>query len=1064
MILSNSIRHIRAFAVMFMLLTGIFSIAAGIRRDIWEPYGGNRIRYPEKLMEQFKNSSRAPDRTDIVGKFEVPNRAGKADYAQRLYGFLVPPVTGEYVFMVSGDDHGSLFLSSDESPEKAVRIAYSGNWPPFHDFDKYPSQKSNPVKLKKGKRYYIEASMMNTSGPGYISIAWMKPGDKEPEIIPGKYLELSPLAVYDIVEKRSPKEFSTAGFYQLKGASDRKVFNCNPGWRFIKKDVPGAFKKDFDDSGWEIVNLPHTLELLPENANGSYYYHGPAWYRKHFKLNPELRGRKLYIYFEGVMKKCTVWVNGKKLKYHEGGFLSFIIDITDDAEFGSENVVAVLADNSDDPTFPIGRKESQLDFGYFGGIYRDVWMIAANKVHVSDPLIVTKEADGGIFVYSENVSSEKADVVIKTNIQNESPETCEGVLVTELKTTDGKTVAKIEAPFMAPSASNKTVLQRVTVKNPALWSPDSPRLYYADTYIRKGSKALDALRTRFGIRSVALKGNKLYVNGKEYPYLYGGNRHQDMAYVGFAVPNSGQYRDAKGLREAALRIFRSHYPQDPAFMDGCDEFGIFAIISAPGWWYYTNEYNFPEKWMQNVRDMVRLNRNRPSCLIWEIALNETFCPEKWILKAHKIVHTEYPLPSCYTAQDIPYTFHNGYYGKDYRRIPRPTGTRSYPTDVSWDSRDRKDWMGRLWKYDGRPSFARESGDYLDGGGNHLGRGIRADGEHSLFLQSRFYEKWWNTPTRNFGKALWCAIDAYSGARNFGSPMGVLDYYRFPKTSFALFKSQNDPNLKIPGAETGPMVFIAHYLTAFSPEDVVVYTNCDKVRLTLPKGIGKSRIIEGVPDREKYKKMPHPPVVFKKLFNWSKDKQKWAPPSLSKKIPGCGTIKAEGIINGKVVATDIRKTAAYACALKMELDDAGLPLVADGGDFVIVRCYMVDSSGSWKVLAHNQVYFEVEGEGVIVGDEGIQANPFNAEFGSAAVYIRSTTKPGTIKITAKTCNMGRGSISLKSVAPSLPLLWKKEAPSKKLKAKKRKRSEQIKGYAADKFSKEDFERQLKVTPK
>ncbi|MDP4292655.1 MAG: glycoside hydrolase family 2 protein, partial [Bacteroidota bacterium] len=176
-------------------------------------------------------------------------------------------------------------------------------------------------------------------------------------------------------------EFSTAGFFQVQG-SGRTVYNFNVGWRFHKGDIKGAESIGFNDSKWGIVSTPHGLELLPKEASGSVNYQGPAWYRKHFKLGKEFEGKKVNLYFEAIMGKSKVWVNGVLVKEQFGGYLPLNIDITKYANLNGDNVVAVWADNSDDPTYPPGKPQSQLDFCYFGGIYRDVWLVSTNKVYI----------------------------------------------------------------------------------------------------------------------------------------------------------------------------------------------------------------------------------------------------------------------------------------------------------------------------------------------------------------------------------------------------------------------------------------------------------------------------------------------------------------------------------------------------------------------------------------------------------------------------------------------------------------------------------------------------------
>lgn len=148
-------------------------------------------------------------------------------------------------------------------------------------------------------------------------------------------------------------EFSTAGFFRLPD-SGREVFSMNPAWRFHKGAAPGAEKADFDDRQWAVVSLPHGIDYLPTEASGCINYQGEVWYRKHFTPEASLRGKKVFVHFEAIMGKSKVYLNGKLLAEHYGGYLPVVADLTDGIDWNSDNVLAVWADNSNDPTYPPG--------------------------------------------------------------------------------------------------------------------------------------------------------------------------------------------------------------------------------------------------------------------------------------------------------------------------------------------------------------------------------------------------------------------------------------------------------------------------------------------------------------------------------------------------------------------------------------------------------------------------------------------------------------------------------------------------------------------------------------
>ncbi|MDE6555790.1 MAG: glycoside hydrolase family 2, partial [Duncaniella sp.] len=448
-------------------------------------------------------------------------------------------------------------------------------------------------------------------------------------------------------ESVTPQEISVGGFFPVEN-SGRQVYDFNNGWRYHLGDVADGQAVGLDDTAWEIVSTPHTVELLPAEGSGCRNYQGVAWYRKHFVTPEETAGKDVTLHFEAVMGKQKFFVNGKEVKAHLGGYLPVTINLTEaGVKPGEECVVAVMADNSDDKSFPPGKPQNSLDFAYHGGIYRDVWMIAKSPVAINDAVEDGKVAGGGVFVHFDNVSDKSADVIVDTEVANTGDKTRKVTVETSLISPEGVLLKKVtsSAVTLKPGQS-QTVTQTIKVKDPQLWSPDSPALYRMESRIKEGKQILDAGATRIGIRYFEFDGEKGFMlNGKPFGQLIGANRHQDFAYVGNAVPNSQQWRDAKRLRDAGCRIIRvAHYPQDPAFMDACDELGMFVIVATPGWQFWNKDPQFAERVHENTRNIIRRDRNHPSVLMWEPILNETRYPENFSLEALQITKDEYPYP------------------------------------------------------------------------------------------------------------------------------------------------------------------------------------------------------------------------------------------------------------------------------------------------------------------------------------------------------------------------------------------------------------------------------------
>ncbi|MGB0976433.1 MAG: glycoside hydrolase family 2 protein, partial [Prolixibacteraceae bacterium] len=306
--------------------------------------------------------------------------------------------------------------------------------------------------------------------------------------------------------------FSKAGFYSIKN-SGREIYNFNVGWRFIKANIKNAEKINFNDKSWEIVNLPHGLEFLPSQASGSINYQGPAWYRKHFNLPDSLKGKKLTLHFEAIMGKSKIYINGQLIKENFGGFLPFQVEIENHIKWGEENVIAILADNSDDPTYPPGKAQNIMDFAYFGGIYRDVYLLSTNKIFISNPNNVDKTAGGGVFVHYEKVSKYNAEIIIKTDIINKNRYSKNINLETKLVDKKGRIITTTITKNRVRSNSSRTITQKIKIKNPHLWSPDKPYLYDLKLMIKDNhGKSIDGLKNELVSEKLNLKVKKVFIS------------------------------------------------------------------------------------------------------------------------------------------------------------------------------------------------------------------------------------------------------------------------------------------------------------------------------------------------------------------------------------------------------------------------------------------------------------------------------------------------------------------------------------------------------------------------
>ncbi|MGQ7871330.1 glycoside hydrolase family 2 TIM barrel-domain containing protein [Sunxiuqinia sp. sy24] len=812
------------------------------------------------------------------------------------------------------------------------------------------------------------------------------------------------------------REYSHAGFYKA-GSEGRIVYNFNVGWRFFKGDVENAWQADFDDSSWELLNVPHGLELLPEEASGGINYQGVAWYRKQFRLTDEQAGKKIFIHFEAIMGKSKVWINGKLVKSHFGGFLPSIVDVTNYVEPGKDNSIAVMADNSDDPDYPPGKPQETMDFAYFGGIYRDVWLVETNPVYITNPNFADVVAGGGVFVHYENLSEKQVTVVVETHVLNESGQKQTVKLESIIRDESDKPVGKIQSSLTMKAGESRTVKQKIIVDNPELWHPDHPNLYQLDSRVLgRSSGEVDAVRTRIGIRKIEFRGRDgLYINNKPFEdKLIGGNRHQDFAYVGSAISNNMHWRDVQKLREAGFRVIRSaHYPQDPAFMDACDELGMLVIVATPGWQFYNKKPIFSERVYSDIRNMIRRDRNHPSVMLWEPILNETHYPREFAQAVHDIVHEEFPYQGAYTAADL---------------SPSHPETTEIFDVVFAHPRDEYEMEQSV--------FTREWGDNVDDWSSHnsTSRMPLSWGEAPQLIQANHYAKpdypfscidrLYKTPRQHVGGTMWHSFDHQRGYHPDPFWGGIMDAFRQPKYAWYMFRSQRDPQLEISNIDNGPMVFIANELSPFSSEDITVYTNCDEVRLTVfGKEVGTQKARNDEPG------IKHPIVVFEDAFDFMEEKKLHRARKFDQ-----ATVVAEGIVDGKVVTTSTRMPARRKTRIVLKADHAGAPLQADGSDLLTVVAFVEDDRGNVKRLCEDEIYFEVSGEGSLIGDAAIGSNPRQVEWGTAPALIRSTTTPGKISIVAKPAFGGinrleKGELVIESIPANMSFIYNEQPAAK-----------------------------------
>jgi len=393
-------------------------------------------------------------------------------------------------------------------------------------------------------------------------------------------------------------------------------------------------------------------------------------------------------------------------------------------------------------------------------------------------------------------------------------------------------------------------------------------------------------------------------------------------------------------------------------------------VPTPGWQYWNKDPKWGEMVHQNTRDIIRRDRNHPSVLMWEPILNETRYPVDFALKALQITREEFPWPG------------------------RPAAAADLNSEGVKDNYDvLYDWAYNIanGKYDDvdKCIFTREWGEYVDDwyAHNAINRAARGWGEHAQLAAALSladtYGMMFHGQRQFIGGCQWHPFDHQRGYHPDAYVGGIYDAFRQPKYALDMFKAQS---------QTAPFLSIAHELTQFSPSDVTVFSNCDSVRLTALNG-WKSATLPVIQDPDG---QPHAPVVFKGFWDFWKAREQ----SYTNRSWQNVKLVAEGIRNGQVVCSAEKMPARRSTKLRLYADDMGRPLVADGSDFVVVVAEVTDDNGNVRRLAREHVSFTVEGEGRIIGDAAIAANPRQVEWGTAPVLVRSTHQAGAIRIIAR----------------------------------------------------------------
>ena len=693
----------------------------------------------------------------------------------------------------------------------------------------------------------------------------------------------------------------------VSAATGRLVLPMNRKWRYSRSFVEGGHARDFDDSKFERVVVPHTNVPLPWHGFDEKTYEFVSLYRRHFKLPAEARGKRVFVDFEGVMTASTVWINGVRLGEYKGGYTPFSFDLTSHVDFDGDNLLAVDVDSSERPDIPPFGYE--IDYLTFGGIYREVSLRVVPATFIEN-----------IFARPKNALAASPTLEVDCFVQH--LEASQEALTIEIELLDGEhVVAKASQPLPPSGPTSESVTHTVHfdgLSGIRLWSMEERKLYSTRVRLRRGTQLLDEDSRRFGFREAQFTDHGFELNGKVIK-LRGLDRHQTFPFVGQAMPGRPQRRDAQILRnQLKCNIVRtSHYPQSRHFLDACDEVGLLVLEEIPGWQHIGDE-----AWKQisvdNVRRMIRRDWNHPSVILWGVRINESKDDHDFYSRTNALAHQ---LDPTRQTGGIRY-FQESEFLEDVFTMNDfgfPLKPPNHPRYLNTE------FVGHTY-----PTKTIDQVERLT--------------EHTL-RHARIHDQLASDP-QYAGGIGWCAFD-YNTHGNFGSGdricyHGVTDMFREPKPAAGFYKSQCDPAEEV---VLEPAFHWARGDASIGFSKAVVCSNCDHLKFYIDDQL----VAEVDPDRKQFAHLRYAPFVLEmgELFH------KW------------GDLRLDGYILGKQVISKRFSGKGVDAKFLLLPDDA--ELIADGADATRVVLRVTDEFGAVQPFANDAIKFEVEGPAEIIGD-------------------------------------------------------------------------------------------------
>ncbi|GAX49573.1 glycoside hydrolase family 2 TIM barrel-domain containing protein [Streptomyces olivochromogenes] len=829
-------------------------------------------------------------------------------------------------------------------------------------------------------------------------------------------------------------------------AAGRRSVELRDGWRFALVDpggitdptgaYEGAAQPGYDDSAWREVSVPHdwSIEQTPTTEHGTtsgtgFFPGGLGWYRTTFTLPPALAGRRISVEFDGVYMDAHVYCNGEEAGHHPYGYTGFAFDLTGllHTDGTTENVIAVKVQNQ----LPSSRWYSG------SGIYREARLVVTGPVHVQR---------WGTYVTTPDITAERAVVRVRTSVVNESGAAAEVQVISRIVDPDGRTAARTSTTVAVADRADET--HELTVAEPRLWDFATPgHRYTLETELRVAGAGVDTCRTPFGIRTFRFDPDEgFHLNGV-HAKIKGVDLHHDQGALGAAISVDAVRRQMTIMKSMGVNAFRtSHNPPSPQMIQVCEELGIVMMVEAFDCWRtgktrYDYGRFFDEWCEKDATEMVLAARNSPAVVLWSIG-NEipdsTSTPglamADRIIAAIKAADDTRPLvigsdkyrrvPTKGSAADLMLAKLDGL-GLNYNTAQSVDALHAaYPHLFLFESESSSETSTRS---------SYQEPEHLNTGENHTpGRRAVSSYDNNLasWTMSGEYGHKKDRDRKWFaGEFLWSGIDYIGEPTPYdvfpvkASFFGAVDTAGFPKDMYHLFRSQ---------WVSEPMVHLVPMTWNHEAGDTVevwAYANVDTVELFLNgKSLGTRKFdtktttdgrtyletTEATGDDKTFTSGPYPGSYTSPNGSAGKLHLTW------KVSYEPGELKAVARRGGRTVATDVLRTAGAPHAIRLTSDRTSLP--ADGRSLVFVTAEVVDARGVVVPDAEHLIAFDIGGGSLAGLDSGreesaerYQASTRTAFHGKALAIVRSGTRPGSLKVTARSEGLRGATLTVRTTS-------------------------------------------------